>query len=63
MHIQELETIRRQGISLLIAIINDGGYGAETHKFRAHGVIRKRRSMAAATSRASPTASGSVARR
>jgi thiamine pyrophosphate-dependent acetolactate synthase large subunit-like protein len=38
MHIQELETIRRQGIRLLMAIINDGGYGAELHKFRAYGV-------------------------
>ena len=38
MHIQELETIRRQGIGLLMAIINDGGYGAEIHKFRASGM-------------------------
>jgi thiamine pyrophosphate-dependent acetolactate synthase large subunit-like protein len=38
MHIQELETIRRQGIRLLMAIINDGGYGAEIHKFRANGL-------------------------
>lgn len=38
MHIQELETIRRHGIRLLMAIINDGGYGAEIHKFRAHGM-------------------------
>ena len=36
-HIQELETVRRHSIKLLICIINDGGYGAETHKFRAHG--------------------------
>lgn len=38
MHIQELETVRRQGIRMLMAIINDGGYGAESHKFRAHGL-------------------------
>ncbi len=38
MHIQELETIRRHGIRMLIAIVNDGGYGAEFHKFRANGV-------------------------
>jgi hypothetical protein len=25
---------RRHGMKLLICIINDGGYGAETHKFR-----------------------------
>ena len=37
-HIQELETVRRHSIKLLICIINDGGYGAETHKFRACGV-------------------------
>lgn len=38
MHIQELETIRRHGIQMLIAIMNDGGYGAEFHKFRANNV-------------------------
>ena len=38
MHIQELETIRRQGVGLLMAIINDGGYGAAIHKFRASGM-------------------------
>ena len=37
MHIQELETIRRQGIRMLICAVNDGGYGAEVHKFRAQG--------------------------
>jgi thiamine pyrophosphate-dependent acetolactate synthase large subunit-like protein len=34
-HIQELETVRRHGLKMLICILNDGGYGAETHKFRA----------------------------
>ena len=37
MHIQELETIRREGIRMLICTVNDGGYGAEVHKFRAQG--------------------------
>jgi acetolactate synthase I/II/III large subunit len=37
MHIQELETIRRHGIRMLICAVNDGGYGAEVHKFRANG--------------------------
>jgi acetolactate synthase-1/2/3 large subunit len=37
-HIQELETIKRHGMKILICVINDGGYGAETHKFRAYGV-------------------------
>jgi acetolactate synthase I/II/III large subunit len=41
MHIQELETVRRHGIQLLIAIMNDGGYGAEFHKFRANGIDAK----------------------
>ena len=35
MHIQELETLRRQNIRMLICTVNDGGYGAEVHKFRA----------------------------
>ena len=29
--------MRRHGLKLLICILNDGGYGAETHKFRATG--------------------------
>ncbi|HYC47990.1 MAG TPA: thiamine pyrophosphate-binding protein [Burkholderiales bacterium] len=37
MHVQELETIRRHGIRMLICAVNDGGYGAEVHKFRAQG--------------------------
>jgi thiamine pyrophosphate-dependent acetolactate synthase large subunit-like protein len=37
MHLQELETIKRQGIRMLIVTVNDGGYGAEVHKFRAQG--------------------------
>ncbi|MCB4821387.1 thiamine pyrophosphate-binding protein [Roseicella aerolata] len=38
MHIQELETVRREGHRMVMAIINDGGYGAEIHKFRATGL-------------------------
>ena len=38
MHTQELDTIKRHGIRLLMAIINDGGYGAEFHKFRANNI-------------------------
>jgi acetolactate synthase-1/2/3 large subunit len=38
MHVQELETVRRHGVRMLIAVMNDGGYGAEFHKFRAHGI-------------------------
>ncbi len=38
MHAQELDTIKRHGVRMLTAIINDGGYGAEFHKFRANNV-------------------------
>ena len=51
LHIQELETIRRHGIELLICVLNDGGYGAEIHKFRAYGIDPSTRSTAAAISR------------
>lgn len=37
MHIQELETISRQGIRLLIITLNDGGFGAEFHRLRPIG--------------------------
>jgi acetolactate synthase I/II/III large subunit len=38
MHIQELETLKRHGIRMLMCILNDGGYGAEVHKLRAQGL-------------------------
>lgn len=38
MHIQELETIRRHGLKVLICALNDGGFGAEIHILRAHGL-------------------------
>jgi acetolactate synthase-1/2/3 large subunit len=38
MHIQELETIRRHGLRLLICVLNDGAYGAEIHKLRQDGI-------------------------
>jgi thiamine pyrophosphate-dependent acetolactate synthase large subunit-like protein len=38
MHIQELETIRRHGLKLLICVLNDGGFGAEIHVLRAHNL-------------------------
>ncbi len=43
---EELETVQRHGIKLLICIINDGGYGAEMHKFRAYGVDPMHRTSA-----------------
>ncbi|MCC7483729.1 MAG: thiamine pyrophosphate-binding protein [Burkholderiales bacterium] len=38
MHVQELETIRRHGLKILIIVMNDGAYGSEVHKFRAEGL-------------------------
>ena len=37
MHVQELETIVRHKLNILICVLNDGGYGSEVHKLRAHG--------------------------
>jgi thiamine pyrophosphate-dependent acetolactate synthase large subunit-like protein len=38
MHAQELETIRRHGLNILICVLNDGAYGSEIHKLRAEGL-------------------------
>ena len=38
MHIQELETIARHGMNILIVVLNDGAYGSEIHKLRAEGL-------------------------
>lgn len=38
MHVQELETIRRHRLNILIIVMNDGAYGSEVHKFRAEGM-------------------------
>ncbi|RUT34803.1 thiamine pyrophosphate-binding protein [Arsenicitalea aurantiaca] len=38
MHIQEMETLQRHGIKLLIVCVDDGAYGAEIHKLRVDGV-------------------------
>jgi len=37
MHVQELETIVRHQLNILVCVLNDGGYGSEIHKLRAHG--------------------------
>ena len=37
-HIQELETLKRQGYRILMCVMNDGGYGSEFHKLRADGI-------------------------
>ena len=38
MHIQELETIKRHGLNILIIVMNDGAYGSEVHKLRSEGL-------------------------
>ena len=38
MHIQELETIARHKMNILIVALNDGAYGSEIHKMRADGI-------------------------
>lgn len=38
MHVQELETIRRHGLKILVVVMNDGAYGSELHKLRAEGM-------------------------
>jgi thiamine pyrophosphate-dependent acetolactate synthase large subunit-like protein len=37
-HIQELETLKRQGYRILMCVMNDGGYGSEFHKLRSDKV-------------------------
>lgn len=39
MHVQELETIRRHGLNILIVVLNDAAYGSELHKLRADGML------------------------
>jgi thiamine pyrophosphate-dependent acetolactate synthase large subunit-like protein len=41
MHVQELETIARHGLQMLIVVLNDGAYGSEVHKLRMDGVSDK----------------------
>lgn len=38
MHVQELETIIRHRMKILICIFNDGAFGSEIHKLRADGL-------------------------
>jgi thiamine pyrophosphate-dependent acetolactate synthase large subunit-like protein len=38
MHVQELETIRRHNLNILVVVMNDGAYGSEVHKLRAEGM-------------------------
>jgi thiamine pyrophosphate-dependent acetolactate synthase large subunit-like protein len=38
MHIQELETMLRHEMKVLIVVMNDGAYGSEIHKLRSEGM-------------------------
>ncbi|MFD2260468.1 thiamine pyrophosphate-binding protein [Chelativorans composti] len=38
MHVQELETIRRHNLRILVCVLNDGAYGPEIHKMRKDGI-------------------------
>ena len=38
MHVQEMETIRRHGLKVLVCVLNDGAYGSEIHKLRHDGL-------------------------
>ena len=38
MHVQELETIKRHRLDILIIVMNDGAYGSEVHKLRSEGM-------------------------
>ena len=37
-NIQELETIKRHNLNILIIAMNDGAYGSEVHKFRSESL-------------------------
>ena len=38
MHVQELETIKRHGLNILVVVMNDAAYGSEVHKLRSEGM-------------------------
>jgi acetolactate synthase I/II/III large subunit len=38
MHVQELETIKRHRMNILIIVMNDGAYGSEVHKLRSEAL-------------------------
>ena len=38
MNIQEMETIQRHKLNILIIVMNDGAYGSEVHKLRSEGL-------------------------
>jgi len=51
MHAQELDTIRRYGLRILICVLNDGAFGSELHKLRVdsvseHGAVYGRGNLA-----------------
>ena len=57
MHIQELETIIRHNMNIMIVVMNDGAYGSEVHKLRAEGLPEQGAVLAELTLRRSLKAS------
>ena len=41
MHAQELETLQRHGLRVLVCVLNDGAYGSEIHKMAADGIAQE----------------------
>lgn len=41
MHVQELETLQRYKLKVLVCVLNDGGFGSELHKLRALGLAEE----------------------
>jgi acetolactate synthase-1/2/3 large subunit len=41
MHVQELETIQRHKLNILVVVMNDGAYGSEVHKLRSEGMAEE----------------------
>jgi thiamine pyrophosphate-dependent acetolactate synthase large subunit-like protein len=41
MHAQELETLHRHGLRVLVCVLNDGAYGSEIHKMQADGISQE----------------------
>jgi thiamine pyrophosphate-dependent acetolactate synthase large subunit-like protein len=39
--VQELETIKRHRLNILIVVMNDGAYGSELHKMRSEGMTEE----------------------
>ena len=52
MNVQELETIARHKLNIIIVAMNDGAYGSEVHKLRSEGLSETGSVLATPTLRA-----------